>query len=676
MRAGTFQILSDSARISVEKKVYVLEFADMARVLRRERLHHPTAIEIFMANGRSYFLNFPGNRSTDIIRRLHLPKSVTVQKSDFANFFQNLSLTQKWTAGQISNFQYLMSLNIFGGRSFADPSQYPFLPWVIADYESASLDFSEESTFRDLSRPIGAVSDDRILARKLRLAEQEEADGQAHPFFNDFVICPLALYLWTFRMEPFATLHIGLQGGRFDHPSRLFSSIADAYKLVTTHQNHTRELSPEFYCQPEFLANENGFDLGIAHERRVDHVALPPWAHDSPLEFVYVMRKGLESERVSARLCEWIDLFFGCRQIDDPVHGLFSMYPPWMYGSIWTEETLSDPDQLHIFEKLKAEVGQVPVQLFSAPHPPRNCPKLSSVVAEAGARELGLERVETVFWKVSDRIELIVSEEHSLFVFTISFSDKDIVHKSRPIPVAEPVKSIVGKHASDTLLLLQTGQLLLCESLTPFYPEIRRISRVAASGDYYAIVSDEATLFLVSPRFGFAVPFFGDEIVCCDVSKRFRLAVCATASGTLAFCSTVDGTKVNVMNLEDGFAASRILITRGWGFVVTYGSSRKTGKPVSYVYVHSVNGRLIRKVQLQFPIVAWCTWDSRDGFDYLLVSTGLGKLSVCEAFYFDVNESFYVCHTHVASLTYLRDLGVAVAVTGDGRVIFVPFVIP
>lgn len=48
--------------------------------------------------------------------------------------------------------------------------------------------------------------------------------------------------------------------------------------------------------------------------RRLDDVILPPWAAGSPHEFVRLQREALESERVSGRLHEWLDLVFGASQ--------------------------------------------------------------------------------------------------------------------------------------------------------------------------------------------------------------------------------------------------------------------------------------------------------------------------------------------------------------------------
>jgi factor associated with neutral sphingomyelinase activation len=47
-------------------------------------------------------------------------------------------------------------------RSFHDLCQYPVFPWVLADYTSAQLDLTDDATFRDLSKPIGALNPERL----------------------------------------------------------------------------------------------------------------------------------------------------------------------------------------------------------------------------------------------------------------------------------------------------------------------------------------------------------------------------------------------------------------------------------------------------------------------------------------------------------------------------------
>ena len=60
-----------------------------------------------------------------------------------------------------------MHLNTMSGRSYNDITQYPVFPWVISDYTSSELDFgispeARQSTFRDLSKPVGALNPSRL----------------------------------------------------------------------------------------------------------------------------------------------------------------------------------------------------------------------------------------------------------------------------------------------------------------------------------------------------------------------------------------------------------------------------------------------------------------------------------------------------------------------------------
>jgi hypothetical protein len=68
----------------------------------------------------------------------------------------------QWRRREISNFDYLMALNTFAGRTYNDLTQYPVFPWVLSDYTSGKLDLSETASFRDLSKPVGALDEKRL----------------------------------------------------------------------------------------------------------------------------------------------------------------------------------------------------------------------------------------------------------------------------------------------------------------------------------------------------------------------------------------------------------------------------------------------------------------------------------------------------------------------------------
>ena len=77
------------------------------------------------------------------------------------------------------------------------------------------------------------------------------------------IVIPAGVVLfYLIRMEPFTAMNRSLQGGRFDHADRLFSNVAATWDNCLHSSSDVKELTPEFYHQPEFLLNSNDFELG------------------------------------------------------------------------------------------------------------------------------------------------------------------------------------------------------------------------------------------------------------------------------------------------------------------------------------------------------------------------------------------------------------------------------
>ena len=85
-----------------------------------------------------------------------------------AELLQTSGLVKKWVRREISNFDYLIQLNTIAGRTYNDLSQYPVFPWILRDYTSAELDLDNPGVYRDLSKPIGALSEKRAKEIKER----------------------------------------------------------------------------------------------------------------------------------------------------------------------------------------------------------------------------------------------------------------------------------------------------------------------------------------------------------------------------------------------------------------------------------------------------------------------------------------------------------------------------
>lgn len=360
-----------------ELRVRKWEINAITEVYRRRYLLMPTGLEI-MANNRSYFWNFPGSgeyQKVFNVLMLQKPKHL-LNKPLFKHLYNPVQLveksewTQLWRTRQMSNFEYLMKLNVAAGRTYNDIQQYPVFPWIIADYTSKELDFTKPEVFRDLSKPIGALNPDRLEGFMERYNAMEGGDIPKFMYGSHYSNVGTVLN-YLVREEPFAELAARLQGGHFDWADRLFYSIEEAWTRVLTSTGDLKELIPEFFYSPHFLRNMNGLDLGTRQDGTVlNDVMLPPWA-SSPEEFVRINMQALESDYVSEHLSDWIDLIFGYKQRGEEAEKAYNVFYYLTYEGMVDMESITDPDERKAIESQIANFGQTPSQLFTTPHPKR-----------------------------------------------------------------------------------------------------------------------------------------------------------------------------------------------------------------------------------------------------------------------------------------------------------------
>lgn len=283
-----------------------------------------------------------------------------------------LEFQHAWQERRMSNFEYLMQLNTLADRSIADLTQYPVFPWVIADYTSTTLDLTKKETFRDLSKPIGALNPTRLLGFKERFEHMlSDSDSHVPPFlYGTHYTTPGYVLYYLVRRVP--DLMLRLQNGEFDRPDRSFHSMDATWNSVMNNTADLKELIPEFYASDgEFLVNMHNLDLGQKQDGEfVDDVKLPPWC-SSPRDFVEKCRQALESDYVSAHLHEWIDLIFGFKQRGEAAIEADNLFYYLTYEGAVDLDKVQDPNERKSYEAQIYEFGQTPKQLFSEPHPPR-----------------------------------------------------------------------------------------------------------------------------------------------------------------------------------------------------------------------------------------------------------------------------------------------------------------
>ncbi|KAJ8072576.1 beige protein-like 1 [Marasmius tenuissimus] len=277
---------------------------------------------------------------------------------------------RKWQAREISNFTYLSILNQMSGRTPNDATQYPVFPWVLEDYTSETLELSDPAVYRDLSKPMGALTEARRDAAETRYSNLESVGEKPFHYGTHFSSSMIVCH-FLIRMAPFTNMFKTLQGGDWDLPDRLFIDVARAYDSAARDvRGDVRELIPEFYTCPEFLENYANLDFGVQQNtgEKIHDVKLPPWARQDPLLFVTMNRRALESDYVSEHLPEWIDLIWGCKQRDPESLNVF--HPLSYEGSI-DLDSITDELEREATVGIIHNFGQTPRKLFSTPHPER-----------------------------------------------------------------------------------------------------------------------------------------------------------------------------------------------------------------------------------------------------------------------------------------------------------------
>ncbi|KAI5201148.1 beach-domain-containing protein [Aureobasidium subglaciale] len=379
---------------------------ELLHISKRRFLFRDVALEVFFTDGRSYLLTFMTPTARNDVYSNLAGKSPLVYGSlsslpaedawrldslrnpeetpqsfgsKFANVFNSTSsnaATRRWTRGEISNFQYLMLVNNMAGRTFNDLTQYPVFPWILADYTSEELDLTDPRSFRDLTKPMGCQHPARESEFRDRYrAFAEMGDEHSPPFhYGTHYSSAMIVSSYLIRLPPFVQSYLLLQGGNFDHADRLFDSIEKAW-VSASKENMTdvRELTPEFFCLPEFLKNINGYDFGQKQGsgQTINDVILPPWAKGDPHIFIAKHREALESPYVSQHLQEWIDLIFGYKQRGEAALEATNVFHHLSYQGAKDLDTMQDEVEKLATIGIIHNFGQTPHQVFQRAHPRR-----------------------------------------------------------------------------------------------------------------------------------------------------------------------------------------------------------------------------------------------------------------------------------------------------------------
>ena len=361
----------------------------------RKYFYRNNAIEIYTSINKSYFFKFLNEKERNefidnIIKCGKNFKKIKNYKNIIIGYFNNdidnlneyssmNKIQNLWNKKIISNFEFLMWINIYSNRSYRDIIQYPVMPWILKNYSELNIknesdieNYLISENLRDLSIPIGMLElNEKGINRKNNYLNNyinmidELQNVYALEIQNDssndnLIIDIEKLYLdsnldydlipymygshynnsiytshYLTRIFPFSFLAIELQGNSFDSPERLFNNIGISFNNASSEKCDIRELIPEMYYLPELFININNLKLGYINFHNqyleVGNVSLPDWSHKNPYIFIAKIMEIFENEKIN--ISDWINLIFGINQIGKNSIKKHNLYLPYCYDN-------------------------------------------------------------------------------------------------------------------------------------------------------------------------------------------------------------------------------------------------------------------------------------------------------------------------------------------------------
>ena len=483
---STFKIKkSDKNKISLNINYNMIKYFFI-----RYYYYQETGLEIYTTTNKNYYFIFKANFD------LHRVKAELLRKGNYREIkgddfkgkkilgYENLlpnakkksysviDKTKEWRKYQISTLEYLMWMNIYGGRSLNDLTQYPVFPWLITDYISDELNLENENEkiSRDLFLPMGMleVNDksitrketfldtydlkkndlkenfpdfnyneflkkcdeyyDNYQSKKYKIIETETPDtensemvqiNQLPSFYGSHYSNPTYVTHYLARIFPFALVSIEIQGDKFDDPNRMFISISRTFESASTTKDDIRELIPEFYLLPEMFQNNNNLNLAQGktdadnNKIIINDVELPSWCNDDPNNFISEKRKFLEKSELTIN--KWIDIIFGNYQRGEKAEEIHNIFQAQAYERMVKIDNIRDIDMRNALMRL-VEVGLSPMQIMDSESMPKIEKKLFLQKDQIYAKSKGktLDEAENLISKIieSQRYENYCSKNY------------------------------------------------------------------------------------------------------------------------------------------------------------------------------------------------------------------------------------------------------------------------
>eukprot|EP00477_Mikrocytos_mackini_P002382 GAHX01002642.1.p1 GENE.GAHX01002642.1~~GAHX01002642.1.p1 ORF type:complete len:1938 (-),score=271.25 GAHX01002642.1:57-5870(-) len=617
----------------VLEHMFTIKIEKIRMIFERRFVLRSNALEIFTHRRETFFMVVIQMEDYQRIKDylLHRIDSVFCQKTK--EEYLKEYYTPKWIEKRMSTFKYLHILNLFGGRTYCDITQYPVYPWVY-DFEANSQ--------RNLRKPIGALNLTRALEFKSKYTSLAQSNSYPYHYGSHYSSAPITCY-YLIRLEPFYSLSVELQGGKIDVANRLFHSIPVSWLVGLTNMTDVKELIPEMYHLPDMLLNVGRYNLGIKQDGlKVNHVVLPNNITSlgmGPDEFIIWHRNYLESYEVSSDIHNWIDLIFGFKQKGVQAKMSLNAFNSLTYSRPQEEENT------HLNDQQIYHFGQTPEQLFTKQHSARKIKRSKQTKENYFPTKLGVIKYKETFPLQQtpilnplgkNRFVMIIlkkieeDDKHIKVLDTQTKKTLVVNNKYHFSKVSFIFKSTWLVFSSDDIPGILFGQVVASESCNgvklsyvfmkiPNGPDIKNVQNIITTKRHDILLFVNETVLVYYK--GICSSCFGSSLLtatptiynfnfsikpCCPIGFCRKLKIFCIGKGKDTFivyslirkriCHVVeiDKERLNIQNIKA--TISHISISQ-LGYVIII--IRKATKNEDLVAVYSVNGRYITHTSLE-----------------------------------------------------------------------------
>jgi len=631
-RESQYEISKSFFSIKSGQTTKTIYYTSIKFCLLRNRMGIKNCLEFFFYNGRTLYLSFPDENSRFVFLKqissyLVCSEFVSVHDSTPNDFLEKMQIFQKWKCNEISNFEFVMYINMACGRSFKDRYQYPIFPWIISDYQMNSFSMSKE-TLRDITKPLALLNNDRLE----RLLKKGSLDYSPITYHN---------------LESYISGSL---------------SIRNLYQNSINKDDDFKELIPEFYSYSG-LFNQN---------------QMPPWA-ESTFDFIYKNRKALEIGISKNSLIRWIDNTFGLLQ-----KGPNSTFPNTLYSSYLTIQNHHNKEQEITFGSLPMQVSLIKLyegknSIFEV----SNDSNLISFNTElpgvvfASCKPLSCSsNIEITFILQKGLIQSMGFEIHG------DKSKQYIIPQSNisfdPFFVSSSMNDSIVQINYDTYLFangISSSLLLLHGKQTSnIKASLGMIKSIAGDGKYFAAVGSNMVIkvwnIIDMSSFEF-IPSYRDYTLCVSLSDQFSLIVSGTRDGSIQISSLPNGVTQRVIPL-DNRRPLRICISKVFGFIIVYCEKTNDIHRGKELILFTVNGDKLKELSLQSELICWTQWEE-SGTDFLSISLKNGKLYSFETYSFQINTFIHRFTTPPTSISHVQKPNMIAAFSKSGIVTMIPY---